>query len=213
MLGNGTHGRRHRRRAECRRIQPPGPPPALPGQLRTDGRLQPGELAPNTAYPRADRVDDASARFTRQARRIVHEAGNPLTIIKGYLRILDGKLPPETDVRRELTVLGEEIERVSTIVRRMSEIPQILATEPALDIGDLLRELLTLYRETLFDAKGIAVETVLPGQAIPIACDRDSIKQILLNLWKNASEALSRGQRIRLSLSDDVVHQGGASPN
>jgi HD-like signal output (HDOD) protein/signal transduction histidine kinase len=157
---------------------------------------------------REQTVDDASARFTRQARRIVHEAGNPLTIIKGYLRILDGKLPPETDVRRELTVLGEEIERVSTIVRRMSEIPQILATEPALDIGDLLRELLTLYRETLFDAKGIAVETVLPGQAIPIACDRDSIKQILLNLLKNASEALSRGQRIRLLLSDDVVHQG-----
>jgi nitrogen-specific signal transduction histidine kinase len=27
-----------------------------------------------------------------------------------------------------------------------------------------------------------------------IACDRDSIKQIVLNVWKNASEALSSGQ-------------------
>ena len=32
---------------------------------------------------------EAASRFTRQARRVVHEAANPLGIIKSYLKILD----------------------------------------------------------------------------------------------------------------------------
>jgi hypothetical protein len=69
-------------------------------------------------------------RFTRQARRVVHEAGNPLTIIKGYLKILDGKLPEGIDVHQELSVLSEEIDRVAAIVRRLSEVPGAAARPP-----------------------------------------------------------------------------------
>jgi HD-like signal output (HDOD) protein/signal transduction histidine kinase len=153
-------------------------------------------------------AEAASAHFTRQARRMVHEAGNPLTIIKGYLRILDSKLPQEIGVRHELNVLKEEIERVASIVRRMSDMPAHMVDEQIVDVCELVRELLLLYRETLFDSKGIAVEVILPREAIGIACDRDSTKQILLNLWKNASEALASGQHIRLTLTDGIRHQG-----
>lgn len=152
--------------------------------------------------------DEASARFTRQARRVVHEAGNPLTIIKGYLKILGGKLPEEVGVHRELAVLGEEIDRVAAIVRRLSEAPGAPPEDRAVDICDLLRELLLLYRETLFDAHGIAVEVRVPAHAVPVACDRDSIKQIVVNLCKNASEALARGQRLKISVTDDIHSQG-----
>lgn len=150
----------------------------------------------------------AALRFTRQARRIVHEAGNPLTIIKGYLRLLDGKLPPEVEVRHELAVLGEEIERVSSIIQRMSDVPQEAVDDTSLDICDQIRELLLLYRESLFDGRGIQVETNFPADPIRVCCDGDSIKQILLNLWKNASEALVRGQTMTLSLTDNIFHQG-----
>lgn len=152
--------------------------------------------------------EEASVRFARQSRRMVHEAGNPLTIIKGYLRILDGKIPAEVGVRHELKILTEEIERVSSIVRRMSEFPATPTAERRVDVGDLIRELLLLYREPLFDARGLVVETLLAPQTLHVDCDRDSIKQILLNLLKNASEALSPGQRLRLSLTDQILHQG-----
>jgi len=150
----------------------------------------------------------AALRFTRQARRIIHEAGNPLTIIKGYLRLLDGKLPPEAEVRHEVAVLGEEIERVSSIIQRMSDVPQEEIEDASLDICDQLRELLLLYRESLFDGRGIKVETIFPSEPIRVCCDGDSIKQILLNLWKNASEALGRGQTLTLSLTSNIFHQG-----
>ncbi len=151
---------------------------------------------------------EASTRFSQQARRVVHEAGNPLGIIKSYLKILDGKLPDEVDVRQELAVLTEEIDRVANIVQHMSEIP---ATQPApvdVDVGALVRELLVLYGDALFRVRSIQLDTEIPATATAVACDRDSLKQILLNLWKNASEALSLGQRFAIAISDEVIHNG-----
>lgn len=174
------------------------------------GRIAGGSLESwqRAKQVRAQAAEETAARLLQQTRRMVHEAGNPLTIIRGYLRILDGKLPPGAEVHRELEVLTEEIERVSGIVRRMSDMPRMPAGDAVFDVGDLLREMLLLYRQPLFDARGIAVQTALPTQAMDIGCDRDSVKQIVLNVWKNASEALASGQRITISLTGDVLHQG-----
>lgn len=151
---------------------------------------------------------EAAGHYSRQARRVIHEAGNPLGIIRSYLKILDRKLPDDVGVRQELEVLREEIDRVASIVGRMSELPDARQPDRQLDAGQLVDELLLLYGETLFQARGIRTETNRPESALPIACDRDSLKQILLNLWKNASEALGSGQQLRISLTDGVVHDG-----
>lgn len=152
--------------------------------------------------------DEAGARFARQTRRVVHEAGNPLGIIKSYLKILDTKLPEDAGVRQELEVLSEEIERVAGIVRSMSEIPAAPPAAGGLDVGELLRELLALYGEALLKNKGIALETQLQATPVRVACERDGLKQILLNLWKNAAEALSSGDRFSITVSDRVIHDG-----
>ncbi len=154
--------------------------------------------------------DEAGARFARQARRVVHEAGNPLGIIKSYLKILDTKLPGDAGVRQELEVLSEEIDRVAGIVRRMSEIPAAPLVAGGLDVGELLREMLALYGEALLKNKGIALETQLPAKPLRVACERDGLKQIILNLWKNAAEALSAGERFSIAVSDRVIHDGRA---
>ena len=154
--------------------------------------------------------EEASGRFTRQARRIIHEARNPLGIIKSYLRILDRKLPEETGVRQEIEILNEEIDRVVDIVGRMSEIPDEQAAGDGLNIGELIDELLLLYGDALFKSKGIQFEVQCADEAasLHVNCHRNSLKQILLNLWKNASEALVAGQLIKISLTDHVVHNG-----
>lgn len=151
---------------------------------------------------------DASTRFSHQARRVVHEAGNPLGIIKSYLKILDGKLPEGVDVRQELAVLTEEIDRVANIVQHMSEIPATESTPATVDVGALVRELLVLYGDALFRVRSIQLDTMIPAAVATVVCDRDSLKQILLNLWKNASEALTLGQRFSIAISDNVVHNG-----
>lgn len=152
--------------------------------------------------------DEAAAAFRRQARRIVHEVGNPLGIIKSYLRILDQKLPENSDVRHEIDVLRDEIDRVAGIVRRMNEVPTPAGAATSVAVTALVRELLALYGAPLFGDKGIAVTSRLGDDADRAACDPDSLKQILVNLWKNAAEATPRGGRFEISVLDGVVQNG-----
>lgn len=152
--------------------------------------------------------ENASAHFERQARRVVHEAGNPLGIIRSYLKILDGKLPEDAAIREELGVLREEIDRVSAIVRRLSEIPRGAPGAAGLDVATLVHDLLAFYDETLFRSRGITAVLSVGEGIEAVSCDRDSLKQILVNLWKNASEAMPGGGRVEVAVDGGIVHNG-----
>lgn len=150
---------------------------------------------------------ELTRQFTRHARQIAHEAGNPLGIIKGYLKILERKLP-EDGVRQELAVLTEEIDRVANIVGHMTQALNGTAERSEVDLVDVLNNYLMLYADTLFKARGIRIETQLPTAGIAIRINRDNLKQIVLNLWKNASEAMSAGKTVKVAISDNIIHDG-----
>ena len=151
---------------------------------------------------------DVTAQFVHQGRRVIHEAGNPLGIIKTYLALIDRKLPEGVQLHEELGVLREELDRVSGIVERLSEVPVEAAPEAGVDLGELVRELLALYRMPLFESRDIRLELALPKQPVRVRCERNSLKQMVLNLLKNASEALAAGNRLRLALRPQVLHAG-----
>ena len=52
---------------------------------------------------------------------MVHEAGNPLSIVKNYLRVLADKAGDGGPFREELAILNEELDRIARIVQRMGE--------------------------------------------------------------------------------------------
>jgi HD-like signal output (HDOD) protein/two-component sensor histidine kinase len=153
--------------------------------------------------------EELTHQFTRHARQIVHEAGNPLGIIKSYLKILERKLP-EDGVRQELNVLTEEIDRVANIVGHMTHALKGSAETSSIDLLGVLNDFLLLYADTLFNSKGIRIETVLPQAELPVRINRDNLKQIVLNLWKNASEALVSGKYVKISVSDNIIHDGAS---
>lgn len=150
---------------------------------------------------------ELTQQFNQHARQIVHEAGNPLGIIKSYLKILERKLPEE-GVRQELGVLTEEIDRVANIVGHMTNALRAGGSSKSVDLVSLLRDLQLLYAETLFVAKGIRVETQLPDVEISVQVNRDNLKQIILNLCKNASEALVAGKTVKITLTDNLIQDG-----
>lgn len=152
----------------------------------------------------------ATEHYRQHARRVAHEAGNPLGIIKSYLLLLERRVPDQGSVQRELSVLREEIERVASIIRRMSEVPAPDAgQERAVDVNKMVRELFAVYGPALFDDKGMVLSITYADGEAPVQCDRDSLKQIFLNLAKNASEAMSAGGRFQVDVQDQVVRSDG----
>jgi nitrogen-specific signal transduction histidine kinase len=55
---------------------------------------------------------------------------------------------------------------------------------------------------------GIELVLTLQRPLAPSHADRDTVRQVLLNLWKNAAEALPPGSRIVTATTDHVYRDG-----
>jgi signal transduction histidine kinase len=143
--------------------------------------------------------------YREASRRVVHEVNNPLSIIKNYLSVLDSKLERQEPVSGELSILNEEIDRVSQLISGLTEVqPSMQALEsgaaPGADVARIVDDVLRLFRTTNFVPSNVEILVSMPQDANRIEGDPDVLKQILVNLVKNAIEALSAsGGRIEIA--------------
>jgi signal transduction histidine kinase len=137
--------------------------------------------------------------YREASRRVVHEVNNPLSIIKNYLSVLDSKLERQEPVTAELSILNEEIDRVGQLVGSLTQIQPGVATSsidggvPTADVAKVVDDVLRLFRTTNFVPANVEIVVSMPDDAGRIEGDPDILKQILVNLVKNAIEALSAG--------------------
>ncbi len=136
----------------------------------------------------AERLGAAS----QLARKVVHEVNNPLGIIKNFLRIL--KIQKETGEIEDDTIdaISSEIDRVARILRELSNFSRV-QQEQAAGITDSLESVISeleLLMKKPLEEKGILLKTEIEEHLPPVGISRDNLKQILVNLVKNAEEAL-----------------------
>lgn len=155
------------------------------------------------------RQTNAIDRLTATVRSLVHEARNPLSILKTQLELVRERIRSGVQVDRDMQILGEEIDRVGGILTRLTTMDT--RVEPAgttVNVNRTIQDLLALYRDPLFAERGIAVKLELAIQGPEAVADADALKQVLVNLWKNASEAMVRGGQLRVATADRVNYEG-----
>ncbi|PHR26212.1 MAG: hypothetical protein COA36_12750 [Desulfotalea sp.] len=138
------------------------------------------------------------------ASKVVHEVNNPLGIISNYLRLLEIKLPKEQGMQQELQVLNEEISRISRIIEQFNNFSTAATTShtTTLNVNDLLQQMLRILDTTLLEPKGIKLISNLAPSLTAIDTEKDKLKQIIINLVKNASEAMPEGGSITITTSN-----------
>jgi len=155
------------------------------------------------------RQSETVDRLIATVRGLVHEARNPLSILKTQLELVRERVRGGAQVDRDVQILREEIDRVGGILSRLANMnTQIEPAGATVDVNRTIHDLLALYRDPLFVERGIAVKLELAHQAPEVLADADSLKQVLVNLWKNASEAMGRGGQLRVATSDRVNYEG-----
>lgn len=172
-----------------------------------------GHLQQWRAQRERDRELEAATadRLRERERQVVHEVSNPLGIIKNYLTLVRRKLPEGVQLGEELQVLHEEIDRVGRIVRQLGEPPPSAASgagADTLDLNTAVEGLHALYAEPLFGRASIELVLELQRPLAATRADRDGLRQIVLNLWKNAAEALPPGARVTTSTADHIHRDG-----
>jgi len=141
----------------------------------------------------AERMEAASS----MAGKVVHEVNNPLGIIKNYLKILEIKLPERHPAQGDIGIISEEIDRVSSIVRGLNLFAQPETKgDHGVDIHRLLAALLSLLRKSMLQPSGIQDHLALAPEPPIVAADENSLKQIFINLIKNAAEAMPDGGKL-----------------
>jgi HD-like signal output (HDOD) protein/signal transduction histidine kinase len=154
-------------------------------------------------------LEDERASFDLEARKVVHEANNPLGIINNYLHILGMKLGEEHEVREELEIIKDEITRVGKILLRIRDIPDELEQQTkSVDINQLIEELYKLFQSALFPMHNITATLDLDSNLPHLNTRRGHIKQILTNLVKNAVEAMPEGGKLTIETRANAYLNG-----
>jgi len=154
------------------------------------------------------------ATVGRMAAQITHEVRNPLASIGLYAELLGDEINPGNDEgKRLVTSIISEVDRLTEITEtylRFARLPKPKLERE--DLGAIVTGVLEFSRAELSQA-GIALDLdVAPG--LPeVAADEAQLRQALLNLVRNAKEAMRASGRLRVRVeAADGPEAGGAAP-
>ncbi|MRW88197.1 HDOD domain-containing protein [Pseudoduganella sp. FT26W] len=143
-------------------------------------------------------IAHVAEEYREASRRVVHEVNNPLSIIKNYLSVLDSKLARREPVVGEMSILNEEIDRVGQLINGLADL-QPTETSRVTDVSKVVDDVLRLFRATDFVPASVQIVVRMQEEPAEIDGDADLLKQILVNLIKNAVEAMADGGKIEIS--------------
>lgn len=147
-----------------------------------------------------NRLMDASHLITvgEMASGIAHELNQPLAAIATYAHACDRLLtvanPDIQEVQTALREIAGQAVRAGDIIRRLRGLVRAEGTRRVqADLNDVIGELTGLI-QTEARAHGVTYRTDLALQLPNVSVDRDQIQLVVLNLVRNALEALALGQ-------------------
>jgi len=134
------------------------------------------------------------------AAAVAHEIRNPLTSIKGFLQLLQNK-DAEDEEKHYYDIMLSEIERINLIVSEFMVLskPQVITYKNE-NITSLLTDVITLL-EAIAIVKNIEVTKEFEPDSILVKCEGNQIKQVFLNIFKNAIEAVPNKGKIHIKVT------------
>jgi two-component system nitrogen regulation sensor histidine kinase GlnL len=159
-------------------------------------------------------VYERQASLGELATSLVHEVGNPVSVILGFARLLiqqDG-VDPEGEVRERIF---REAERCRRIVEQLLDYARSSSQSQRLvplGLKGVVSDTLDLLSYRV-KRRGVATEVAWDPETPFVLADPGEMKQVFLNLLLNALDATGEGGRIRVSSRPRVreVTVGGDS--
>jgi two-component system nitrogen regulation sensor histidine kinase GlnL len=149
----------------------------------------------------ADRTAGARAAIGAAA-MLAHEIKNPLSGIRGAAQLLRGGNEGDAALTQLIT---DEVDRIAALIDRMQDFTD---TRPLRIGATNIYPLLTHVRRVATNgfAREILFEERFDPSLPPVLIDSDAFQQVMLNLLKNAAEALGDTPEPRITLATAYRH-------
>ncbi|WP_019530701.1 HDOD domain-containing protein [Dasania marina] len=151
--------------------------------------------------------DTQQQKLQNNILEVIHEASNPLSIIRNYLELLRVDLGSQHSANNNLNLIKDEIDRVGKILLRLKD-PSDNNDDSITDINKIISDTAQIFINSSCVSKQIDLKLHLDQTLQPAKVNSAYLKQILTNLIKNACEALSSGQQITLRSNANVDSNG-----
>ncbi|MGA2915070.1 MAG: ATP-binding protein [Sedimentisphaerales bacterium] len=133
---------------------------------------------------------------------LAHEIKNPLSIIKVNLKLagedLTGRDENTVRAAKKIAVVQKETQRLEQILEDF--LRYIKKTElhlSSVNINQVVTDMIDFYSPQAF-THSITVRSCLSGELLICRADADMLKQVLLNLFINAQQAMPNGGELML---------------
>jgi two-component system, sporulation sensor kinase A len=126
---------------------------------------------------------------------VAHEIRNPLTSIKGFMHLL--KEECETH-KHYFEIMESELERINFIVNEFLMLgkPQVMNFRQK-NVSDLLKDVMTLLESQAILNNVKMISEFEPNLPL-LYCDENQLKQVFINIIKNAIEAMPNGGNVKI---------------
>jgi len=128
-----------------------------------------------------------------------HEIRNPLTGIKGLVKLLSEE-NQDTKAQTYFNVIQSEIDRINAIVSELLILGKPTAyTLKTCNANEIVSEIAPIMTS---EANYANVELTIHyhPEELPVSCVKDQLKQVILNLMKNALQAMPFGGNLSIQL-------------
>lgn len=144
------------------------------------------------------------------AASIAHELNNPLATVSLRVEGLMVQLPPDDLKQQTLAIIEEEVRRMGDLVANLLQFsrrgPAQIST---VDVCEEMAKTLELIQHHLRNHRISVVQECAPDVPM-IHADRQQLRQLFLNLFTNASDAMPKGGTLTLRVRAEEQRSGGA---
>ena len=131
------------------------------------------------------------AAIGQLASGVAHEINNPLGVIKCYANLIDKGLSKETQATEDIRIIRKHTEQCQSVVEALLNFARI--SEPKMaptDIHACIEGILSVILPQLLK-ENISIQKGLVDNIPTITVDQQKIKQVMMNLFMNACQAMT----------------------
>lgn len=129
---------------------------------------------------------------------VSHEIKNPLMVIGGLAHQVARRLEDHPELQEKLRLIREEVRRLESFLGDLRDFTRpAQPTMTSVNLNQVIREVERLL-ESEAKKRGVEIVEDLDSRLPPVSADPNQMKQVLLNLMKNALEAMDGGGRLVL---------------
>jgi PAS domain S-box-containing protein len=150
------------------------------------------------------RRQEALAQVGQMAAVVAHQVRNPLAGIKGAIQIIGSRLPPKSPDRQVISSILDRIGALNDMTRDLLTYSRPRAPQMAVvRVHTVLRDAATLLRT---NPEHSAVSVEISGQEVSIPADAELLKDVFLNLFLNAAQAIDSRGMVQVAVQADELH-------